>query len=47
MIWTDAFQCVVMFGSFIAVIIKGSNDAGGWEKIFDYNYQTERIELFK
>ena len=45
--WTDAFQGIMMFGSFLAVIIKGNYDAGGASLIFDRNYQTGRIELFK
>jgi len=45
--WTDTFQATVMFGSFIAIIIKGNYDAGGSGKVFDANYQTNRIQLFK
>ena len=44
--WTDTFQATVMFGSFLAVIIKGNYDAGGAQQVFDHNYQTGRIELF-
>lgn len=44
--WTDAFQAIMMFGSFLAVIIKGNADAGGSHVVFDRNYQTSRIELF-
>ena len=47
MMWTDAFQAAMMFGSFLAVIIKGNFDAGGASIVFDENYQTRRIELFK
>ena len=45
-IWTDTFQMIVMFGSFIAVIIKGNYDAGGSDQVFDLNYWTERLEFF-
>ena len=45
--WTDTFQATVMFGSFLAIIIKGNYDAGGSNAVFDANYQTDRIELFK
>eukprot|EP00397_Hematodinium_sp_SG-2012_P031775 GEMP01033771.1.p1 GENE.GEMP01033771.1~~GEMP01033771.1.p1 ORF type:complete len:654 (+),score=118.16 GEMP01033771.1:25-1962(+) len=44
--WTDVFQALVMFGSFIAIIWKGSNDAGGASKVFDANYQSGRVQLF-
>lgn len=45
--WTDTFQLLVMFGSFLAVIIKGNYDAGGASQIFDRNYQSGRVQLFK
>jgi len=44
--WTDSFQAICMFGSFLAIIIKGNNDAGGSSEVFDRNYRTNRIELF-
>lgn len=44
--WTDTFQAVCMFGSFLAIIIKGNNDVGGASVVFDRNYQTGRIQLF-
>jgi len=44
--WTDTFQAVCMFGSFLAIIIKGNIDAGGASRVFDVNYQSGRVELF-
>jgi len=45
--WTDTFQSVCMFGSFLAIIIKGNYDIeGGATEVFDRNYQSGRIELF-
>merc|ERR1719264_2016944 len=35
-----------MFGSFLAIIIKGNFDAGGASTVFDVNYQSGRVELF-
>ena len=35
-----------MFGSFLAIIIKGNYDAGGASVVFDRNYQSGRVELF-
>ena len=36
-----------MFGSFLAIIIKGNYDIeGGATEVFDRNYQSGRIELF-
>jgi Na+/proline symporter len=45
--WTDVFQAICMFGSFLAIIIKGNYDAGGHRKVFDLNYEMNRIEIFK
>ena len=44
--WTDTFQAVCMFGSFLAIILKGNYDAGGSSRVFDVNYQSGRVELF-
>merc|ERR1719228_1016978 len=44
--WTDTFQALCMFGSFLAIIIKGNFDAGGASEVFDKNYQSGRVELF-
>ncbi len=46
-VWSDVFQAAVMFGSFLAVTIKGNSEAGHFKQVFDLNYQTDRIELFK
>ena len=45
-IWTDTFQAVVMFGSFLAIILVGNNAVGGAAVVFDINYQAKRVELF-
>jgi len=44
--WTDSFQALCMFGSFLAIIIKGNYDVGGAGIVFDRNYQSGRVELF-
>lgn len=44
--WTDTFQTLVMFGSYLAIVIKGNNDSGGATTVYDRSYQTGRIELF-
>ena len=35
-----------MFGSFLGIIIYGSEVVGGPAKVFDINYQAGRVELF-
>ena len=42
----DCIQALCMFGSFLAIIIKGNYDAGGASVVFDRNYQSGRVELF-
>ncbi len=46
-VWTDTFQSAVIFGSFLAITIRGNMDAGHFKKVFDASYQTDRIEVFK
>ena len=45
--WTDTFQSTIMFGSFVAILVKGTIDAGGVENVFAANYNSSRIEFFK
>jgi len=41
------FQTIVMFGSFLAVIIKGTGEAGGLGNVFENSHKTNRVEFFK
>ena len=45
-IWTDTFQALCMFGSYLGIIIYGSEMVGGAARVFDTNYQAGRVELF-
>ena len=45
--WTDTFQVIIMFGSMMAVIIKGAMDAGGHNEIWDAVKNGSRAEFFK
>ena len=44
--WTDVFQATCMFGSFLAIIIKGNFDVGGAHEVWNRNYESGRIALF-
>ena len=44
--WTDVFQATCMFGSFLAIIIKGNQDVGGTTTVWERNYNSGRVELF-
>ncbi len=45
-IWTDCFQALCMFGSYLGIIIYGSQALGGAARVWDINYQASRVELF-
>ena len=47
MMWTDAFQIVMMFVGLIAVLIRGSIDQGGFANIWRYMKEGDRLEFFK
>ena len=35
MVWTDSFQISIMLAGFVAIIVKGSIDNGGFDEIAD------------
>ncbi|KAL4220041.1 Sodium-dependent multivitamin transporter [Mactra antiquata] len=45
-IWTDVFQCIVMFAGFFAVLIKGTMFIGGIGKTWEIAYEKGRVNLF-
>ncbi|XP_077990171.1 sodium-coupled monocarboxylate transporter 1-like isoform X1 [Glandiceps talaboti] len=44
-LWTDVFQLGVMIAGFLAVIIQGSINVGGWGKVMDICEEGGRIEF--
>ncbi|XP_042876525.1 sodium-coupled monocarboxylate transporter 1-like [Penaeus japonicus] len=44
-LWTDAIQMIIMFGSTLFIIIKGTIDMGGFEYVWETNKASGRIEL--
>lgn len=44
-LWTDAIQVIIMFGSVLFVIIKGTVDMGGFGYVWEKNRESGRIEL--
>ncbi|XP_077991446.1 sodium-dependent multivitamin transporter-like [Glandiceps talaboti] len=46
-IWTDVFQFLVIFGTILVVFIVGSMRAGGFDHVWNYNAQNDRINLFE
>ena len=47
MVWTDAFQTIIMYGGVIIIAIAGTRKVGGIGKVWDRNYQSGRVEFFK
>ncbi|XP_032776975.2 sodium-coupled monocarboxylate transporter 1 [Daphnia magna] len=45
-VWTDTLQIFVMYGSFITVLVKGINDAGGLGTVWQRNLDSSRVEFF-
>ena len=45
-IWTDAFQTLIMFSGVIAVIVKGTSDVGGFGNLVDINSEGGRLNFF-
>ena len=42
MVWTDAFQFMVLFGGLIVINVKGVVDAGGIGKVWEVAVQHDR-----
>ncbi|XP_064191790.1 sodium-coupled monocarboxylate transporter 2 isoform X1 [Anguilla rostrata] len=45
-VWTDAFQMVVMVVGFLTVLIQGSSRAGGVEKVWQTALKGSRLDIF-
>lgn len=45
-LWTDAIQMVIMYGSMMFVIIKGAVDVGGFSYVWQKNVESGRAELY-
>nr|XP_045604126.1 sodium-coupled monocarboxylate transporter 2-like [Procambarus clarkii] len=44
-LWTDALQTVIMYGSIIFIIIKGTLDVGGFSAVWARNAESGRTQL--
>ncbi|KAM7363453.1 sodium-coupled monocarboxylate transporter 1-like isoform 1-T2 [Cochliomyia hominivorax] len=43
-VWTDVIQTVIMIGSILFVIVKGTIDVGGFDVVWKRNWNSERIK---
>ncbi|KAM7327609.1 hypothetical protein ACRRTK_013976 [Alexandromys fortis] len=44
-VWTDAFQMVVMIVGFLTVLIQGSNHAGGFHNVLEHSRNGSRLNV--
>lgn len=47
MVWTDAFQMVVMIVGFLTVLIQGSAYAGGLHNVLEHSRNGSRLNIFE
>ena len=46
-IWTDVFQSLIMISGLIVVVIVGSIEVGGFDKVWEINKEFGRLEFFE
>lgn len=45
-VWTDAFQLIVVWAGLMAVMFKGAQDAGGWTRVWEISREGSRLPKF-
>ncbi|XP_054246463.1 sodium-coupled monocarboxylate transporter 2 [Indicator indicator] len=45
-VWTDAFQMIVMVAGFVTVLIRGTTLSGGSAKVWETAYEGSRLNIF-
>ncbi|XP_039721923.1 sodium-coupled monocarboxylate transporter 2 isoform X1 [Pteropus medius] len=45
-VWTDAFQMVVMIVGFLTVLIRGSAQTGGFHNVLEHSLNGSRLDMF-
>lgn len=46
-VWTDAFQMIVMVAGFVTVLIRGTILNGGAAKVWENAYEGSRLNIFE
>jgi len=46
-VWTDVFQSMIMVGGLITVVIIGSIEVGGLDKVWEINEHFNRTTFFE
>ncbi|KAH9515509.1 hypothetical protein Btru_011200 [Bulinus truncatus] len=45
-VWTDAFQLIVVWVGLMTVMFKGAEDAGGWTRVWEVSKEGSRLPKF-
>ncbi|KAK0046406.1 sodium-dependent multivitamin transporter isoform X2 [Biomphalaria pfeifferi] len=45
-VWTDAFQLVIVWAGLLTVMFKGAEDAGGWTRVWQISKEGSRLPKF-
>ena len=45
--WTDSFQMFIIMGGFLAVVIQGTIEVGGFYTVWDTAREGGKLEVFK
>ncbi|KAK6981901.1 sodium-coupled monocarboxylate transporter, partial [Biomphalaria glabrata] len=45
-VWTDAFQLVIVWAGLLTVMFKGAEDAGGWTRVWEISKEGSRLPKF-
>lgn len=43
-VWTDVIQIILMYGTLILIVVKGTMNVGGLSVVIERNYNSGRIE---
>ncbi|XP_062566846.1 sodium-coupled monocarboxylate transporter 1-like [Saccostrea cucullata] len=46
LVWVDAFQAIIMFGSLLSIVTKAALEVGGFSKVWELNEQWSRINFW-
>jgi len=44
-VWTDVVQSIVMYGSLVVIMVKGTLDLGGFDVVWQRNAEGGRLNL--
>ncbi|XP_012936765.1 sodium-dependent multivitamin transporter isoform X2 [Aplysia californica] len=45
-VWTDAFQLIIVWAGLLALMFKGASDVGGWSKVWEISRKGDRLPRF-